>query len=146
MLALVNCQDHAQTFPVVYYQKYRTLLILYFPFQQLSQRLVDLLTSRVIMGTVLMLFLNATRKMTVVITAMRKTALSVSVTLLTRALRKNGKQKKERGLVRGTKERSFARLPTPRFSLFFLRHFLRCSGTSWTPEKGLTVSGILTPV
>lgn len=123
MLALVNCQDHAQTFPVVYYQKYCTLLILYFPFQQLSQRLVGLLTSRVIMGTVLMLFLNATRKMTVVITAMRKTALSVSVILLTRALRKNGKQKKERGLVRGTKERSFARLPTPRFFLFFFTPF-----------------------
>ena len=59
--------------------KYCMLLILYFPFQQLSQRLVDLLISHVIMGTVLMLFLNATRKMTVVITAMRKTAPSVSV-------------------------------------------------------------------
>jgi len=45
----------------------------------LSRRLVDRLISHVIMGIVLMQFLNATRKMTVVITAMRKTAPSQRV-------------------------------------------------------------------
>lgn len=42
----------------------------------LSRRLVDLLISRVIMGIALMQFLNATRKMTVVIIAMKETAQS----------------------------------------------------------------------
>lgn len=42
----------------------------------LSRRLVDLLISRVIMGIALMQFLNATRKMTVVIIATKETAQS----------------------------------------------------------------------